>query len=103
MKRSTDRILTTHTGSLPRPDDLVAVVAGRDQQEIQQSAAFRSRVSEAVDEAVQKQIAAGVDVVNDGEAGKVGYSTYVTERLTGFEDNTEGLRLMAEAQQFPEY
>ena len=55
MQRSTDRILTTHTGSLPRPDDLVAMVAGKDQQEVQHDDVFDRRVKEAVREIVLKQ------------------------------------------------
>jgi 5-methyltetrahydropteroyltriglutamate--homocysteine methyltransferase len=86
MKHSTDRILTTHTGSLPRPDDLVSMLEGHDQREARGEPRFAERVKSAVAEIVQKQAASGVDVVNDGEMSKVGYSTYVTERVTGFSD-----------------
>src|SRR5579859_7187286 len=103
MQRSTDRILTTHTGSLPRPDDLVAMVAGKDQQEVQRDAVFDRRVTEAVHEIVQKQVEAGVDVINDGEASKVGYATYVTERLTGFEGASRPSPAQVEAADFPEF
>jgi 5-methyltetrahydropteroyltriglutamate--homocysteine methyltransferase len=102
MQRSTDRILTTHTGSLPRPDDLVALLEGRDQQQLQHDSAFEQRVREAVREVVHKQVETGVDVVNDGEVSKVGYSTYVTERLTGFEGEGPA-RQQVEARDFPEF
>jgi 5-methyltetrahydropteroyltriglutamate--homocysteine methyltransferase len=85
MQRSTERILTTHTGSLPRPWDLTTTLEALDAGTIPDPAAFDTRVHSAVAEVVQKQAAAGVDVLNDGEQGKVGYSTYVRHRLTGFD------------------
>ena len=103
MKRSTDRILTTHTGSLPRPDDLVSMLEGRDQREVQGDPRFQERVKAAVAEVVQKQVAAGVDVVNDGEMSKVGYSTYVTDRLTGFSTQSRPAHPNVEARDFPDY
>jgi 5-methyltetrahydropteroyltriglutamate--homocysteine methyltransferase len=103
MQLSDDRILTTHTGSLPRPPDLLAVLEGRDQQEVGRSATFEQRLRSAVREIVERQTATGIDVVNDGEMGKVGYSTYVTERLTGFEGQSEGERSNVEMQDFPDY
>jgi 5-methyltetrahydropteroyltriglutamate--homocysteine methyltransferase len=84
MKRSTERILTTHTGSLPRPPDLTAMLEALDGGGAFDEAAFEARVRRAVAEIVRRQVEAGVDVVNDGEQGKVGYSTYVRHRLTGF-------------------
>ncbi len=77
MKRSRDRILTTHAGSLPRPDDLLRLAPddpGRP-----------ARVRGAVAETVRRQAAAGLDVVDDGEMGKPSFVTYVAERLAGFE------------------
>lgn len=88
MRRSVDRILTTHTGSLPRPWDLLATLEALDAGVAPDPAAFQARVRHAVAEAVRKQVAAGVDVVSDGEQGKVGYSTYVRHRLTGFEGSS---------------
>jgi len=85
MKQSTDRILTTHTGSLPRPWDLITTLEALDAGTPPDPGRFDARVGQAVAEVVRKQVAAGVDVVNDGEQGKVGYSTYVRHRLTGFE------------------
>ena len=84
MKRSTDRILTTHTGSLPRPDDLTATLEALDSGAMPDPAAFEARVRRAVADVVRQQVEAGIDIVNDGEQGKVGYSTYVRHRLTGF-------------------
>jgi 5-methyltetrahydropteroyltriglutamate--homocysteine methyltransferase len=84
MKRSTDRILTTHTGSLPRAADLTTQLEALDAGSLPDAAAFAARVRRAVSEVVRQQVEAGVDVVNDGEQGKVGYSTYVRHRLTGF-------------------
>lgn len=102
MKRSTDRILTTHTGSLPRPDDLVTMLYAKDKGELQDQATFARRVREATVEVVRKQIECGVDVLNDGEAGKIGYSTYVKDRLTGFEGEAGPVRA-ADVLDFPEY
>jgi 5-methyltetrahydropteroyltriglutamate--homocysteine methyltransferase len=84
MKASTDRILTTHTGSLPRPDDLTVLLEALDTGSVPDMAAFEARVRQAVADIVRAQREAGVDVVSDGEQGKVGYSTYVRHRLTGF-------------------
>ena len=84
MKRSTERILTTHTGSLPRPHDLTAMLEALDSGAAPAPAAFEARVRRAVAEIVRQQVEAGIDIVNDGEQGKVGYSTYVRHRLSGF-------------------
>jgi 5-methyltetrahydropteroyltriglutamate--homocysteine methyltransferase len=85
MKRSRDRILTTHTGSLPRPEDLVAMVQARERGEAYDKAALAQRTREAVREVVQQQVRAGIDVVSDGEYGKPGFFQYVHNRLNGFE------------------
>lgn len=84
MKRSLDRILTTHTGSLPRPPDLVDMMIAREQGQQADRATFERRVREAVAETVQRQLGTGLDVVNDGEVSKPSYSTYVKDRLSGF-------------------
>jgi 5-methyltetrahydropteroyltriglutamate--homocysteine methyltransferase len=86
MLRSTDRILTTHTGSLPRPDGLTGLLLKLDQGDLTDAerAAFPDAVRAAVLDIVARQRAAGVDVVNDGEQSKVSYSTYVTQRVSGF-------------------
>ena len=85
MKRSTDRILTTHTGSLPRSVPLQELLRQREDQREFDEASFRSSVGEAVAEIVARQRDTGIDVVNDGEQGRSQYATYVKERLTGFE------------------
>jgi len=101
MKRSTDRILTTHTGSLPRPWDLTTTLEALDAGTAPDPEAFDARVRRAVAEVVKKQVAAGVDVVNDGEQGKVGYSTYVRHRLTGF-GGSSAVPARADWADFPE-
>ena len=85
MKRSTDRILTTHTGSLPRPADLVDLMYRREEGEAVPQSAVDARVRSAVSEVVTRQNDTGVDVINDGEQGKIAYSVYVKDRLSGFE------------------
>ena len=79
--------LTTHTGSLPRPADLTPLLQAH--QDGAPTPDLDQHVAAAVEEVVQRQVDAGVDVVNDGEMGKIGYSTYVTDRLTGFEKAPE--------------
>lgn len=95
MKRSTDRILTTHTGSLPRPDDLVTLLRQKDAGELRDPAPLEARVKSAVAAIVRQQIEAGVDIVNDGEMGKPSYSTYVKDRLSGFDASEKSDRIWA--------
>jgi 5-methyltetrahydropteroyltriglutamate--homocysteine methyltransferase len=102
MKRSTDRILTTHTGSLPRPDDLVTMLYAKEKGELGDESAFHARVRAVTAEVVQKQLEVGVDVVNDGEVGKIGYATYVKDRLTGFDGEAGPLR-SADVLEFPSF
>jgi 5-methyltetrahydropteroyltriglutamate--homocysteine methyltransferase len=80
-------ILTTHVGSLPRGNELVPLLLARDHGQPYDAEAFDRLVQAAVSDAVAKQEAAGVSIASDGELGKVGYSTYVTERLSGFGGN----------------
>jgi len=101
MRRSTERILTTHTGSLPRPRDLTAMLEAMDAGTAPDPAAFEARVRRAIADVVRRQVDAGVDVVNDGEQGKVGYSTYVRHRLTGF-DGEKAAPMRADWADFPE-
>jgi 5-methyltetrahydropteroyltriglutamate--homocysteine methyltransferase len=103
MKRSTDRILTTHTGSLPRPPDLLSELQRRDRGEPVDEAALSAQVRDAVADVVRRQADAGVTVVNDGEAGKIGYSTYVKERLEGFGGEGGFEAMPADLAEFPEY
>ena len=81
-------IKTTHVGSLPRGDELVPLLLARDKGEPYDEVEFDRVVQAAVDQAVVRQVAAGVSAVSDGELGKVGYSTYVIERLEGFGGHT---------------
>ena len=110
MKRSTERILTTHAGSLARPDDLRDLLIARDTGRPYDHAAFASRVRRAVAEVVRQQVAVGLDIVNDGEESKRNFTTYARERLGGVEERTlaEGERVLAmiygrDALEFPEY
>ena len=75
MKRSTERILTTHTGNLPRANDLTAMLDALDAGAVPDPAAFEARVRRAVADVVRQQVEVGIDTVNDGEQGKVGYSS----------------------------
>ena len=84
MMRSTDRFLTTHTGSLPRPDDLIRMMYAKEEGVPIDRAGLSARVRSAVAEVVQKQANAGIDLINDGELSKPSYATYVKDRLAGF-------------------
>ena len=83
MKLSTDRILTTHVGSLPRPPDLLAMLEARETGQGFDEAAFEARLARAVREIVEQQVAAGIDSVCDGEQSKISYTFYVRHRLSG--------------------
>jgi 5-methyltetrahydropteroyltriglutamate--homocysteine methyltransferase len=85
MQRSTQRILTTHTGSLPRPADVVRLLLEEQKSSGTQRAALAAAVDAAVADVVRKQVAAGIDVINDGEQGRTDYTVHVKDRLTGFE------------------
>jgi 5-methyltetrahydropteroyltriglutamate--homocysteine methyltransferase len=84
MKRSTQRILTTHTGSLPRPDNLMQMMIAREQGKPVDASELAGTVRNAVADAVKRQIAAGIDIISDGEMSKIGFANYVKDRLTGF-------------------
>jgi len=84
VKRSTERFLTTHTGSLPRPADLVRMMYAKEEGVPVEQDALAARIRSAVEEVVLKQSQAGVDIVNDGEMSKPSYATYVKDRLAGF-------------------
>ena len=85
MKTSTDRILTTHTGSLPRPKPLIDLILRREKGEAVDPKAFEAEVVKATDGIVAQQVAAGIDVVSDGEMSKPSYTTYIRHRVTGIE------------------
>ncbi len=107
MQRSSERILTTHVGSLARPPDLLEVMREKEHGRPYDPARFAAMVSDAVRDVVRKQAEAGLDVVTDGEQGKVSFLTYVKERLAGF-DHAAGETLLPpswqrEIDDFPEY
>ncbi|HTV90097.1 MAG TPA: cobalamin-independent methionine synthase II family protein [Stellaceae bacterium] len=108
MQRSTERILTTHVGSLPRPDDLRAMILRKQQGEPIDEAAFAARVKSAVGEVVRRQSEAGIDIVADGEMGRIGFIPYVNERLAGIEpsptaESANYWGLSREYKAFPEF
>ena len=108
MKRSTERILTAHVGSLARPAALLDVMREKENGQPYDTDAFAALVRSAVADVVRKETASGLDVVSDGEQGKVNFISYVRERLTGFEPVGEGAAVNAgswklEAEAFPEY
>ncbi len=98
MQRSTQRVLTSHAGSLPRPREVLDLVEGRDQREVQASPV----IQEAVNDVVRRQLELGIDVPSDGEMGRVGFSSYMTERLTGFDGPLRRME-QVERNQYPEY
>ena len=107
MKLSTDSILTTHVGSLPRPDDLFELMLARQDGKPSDETAFALRVRQAVADSVKQQVAAGLDVVSDGEMGKPSFITYAAQRLDGLEQR-EGVRPnpfsnTRETRDFPDY
>jgi 5-methyltetrahydropteroyltriglutamate--homocysteine methyltransferase len=84
MKTSSERILTTHVGSLPRPDDAVALLLRKDRGEAYDQAEFDRVMRRAVADIVKRQVEIGLDVVSDGETSKIGYATYIKDRFNGF-------------------
>src|SRR5215470_14984504 len=107
MKRSTDRILTTHVGSLPRPDDLFAMMADRMDGKPVDDKLYADRVRKAVSDSVKQQVDADLDIVSDGEMGKPSFITYAAQRLDGLEKR-EGNRPSPfsntrETRDFPDY
>jgi 5-methyltetrahydropteroyltriglutamate--homocysteine methyltransferase len=101
MKRSVERILTTHTGSLPRPAWLLERL--RKRTGARDAVDFSREVSRAIAESVEKQLEAGIDVVSDGEQGKPDYSTYIKDRLTGFGGEPVRLGPTRDQLDFPDY
>src|SRR5258706_13165204 len=84
IQRSVERFLTTHTGSLPRPADLIRMMFAKEEGVPVDAAALGARIRDAVAETVRRQVDAGVAIVNDGEMSKPSYATYVKDRLNGF-------------------
>jgi 5-methyltetrahydropteroyltriglutamate--homocysteine methyltransferase len=99
MKRSTDRILTTHAGSLPRPPQLIEMLQGPDRD----PEVFVREVKTAVADVVRRQAEAGIDIVSDGEMGKPSFVHYVRERLSGFEGTTTRPTQINFDEEFPGY
>jgi 5-methyltetrahydropteroyltriglutamate--homocysteine methyltransferase len=105
MNRSTERILTTHCGSLPRPTDLLDLMKAKIHGDPYDPEAYAARVRSAVSDIVRQQMECGIDITTDGEQGKQGFFAYVNERLTGFEPKPGPRPAMfaAEVEAFPEY
>ena len=92
MQRSTERILTTHAGSLPRPARLLPLVFAQEAGETVDADQLAAEIQAAVTETVKKQADSGVDVLNDCEVSKPSYATYVKDRLTGFAERGRSRR-----------
>ena len=111
MKRSSERILTTHVGSLVRPIPVREVMAAREQELPFDAAAFEATLRQAVEEVVRQQVEVGVDIIDDGEFGKTGWNRYVAERMGGFvhrevksgEQAHSNLNVIGEVKKFPEF
>jgi 5-methyltetrahydropteroyltriglutamate--homocysteine methyltransferase len=102
MQTSTDRILTTHVGSMPRPEDLADLLYKVEFGEPYDQSEFERSVREAVGDIVAKQRDWGLDIINDGEMGKTGYATYIQQRLDGFSGESASIRF-DDMTNFPEY
>ena len=102
MKQSTDRILTTHTGSLPRPPDMLGLLVEEQQRRLSERAQLDDSVRAAVQDVFNRQVDTGLDVVNDGEQGRVDYTVYVKDRLTGYDGESTPLGGMTDDAEFPE-
>jgi len=96
------KVLTTHVGSLPRSQEVVDFIFARENGEAYDTGAFDAAMTSAVSESVAKQVAAGVDIVSDGETSKISYATYVKDRYTGF-DGDSPRNAPADLKQFPSF
>lgn len=103
MLTSSSRILTTHVGSLPRPQNVVDQLFAEDQGHPVDRAVFDRIMTEAVADVVKKQVEVGIDVVSDGEMSKISYATYIRHRLTGFEIGEMPRAAPSDLDAFPEY
>jgi len=88
MKTSTQRILTTHVGSLPRPANVTELIFAKEREEEFDQSDFNETIADAVKNTVARQVDVGVDIVSDGEMSKISYATYIKERISGFEGDT---------------
>jgi 5-methyltetrahydropteroyltriglutamate--homocysteine methyltransferase len=103
MKRSTERIVTTHTGSLARPPELLQMLLAREEGQAVDPEVFDATARQAVTETVQRQVEVGLTIVNDGEQSKISFATYIGERLHGFGGADEPRPVSLEAREFPAY
>ena len=103
MRISADRILTTHVGSLPRPQDVVDLLWAQDRGASHDVGRFSEVMKRAVQDAVNQQTGSGLDIVNDGEMAKIGYATYMRHRLTGFELGEVPRATPQDLDDYPEY
>ena len=103
MKTSTERILTTHVGSMPRPQVVVDQLFAQDQGQAYDQAEFDQVMRQAVREVAAKQVAAGVDIISDGEMSKISYATYIRHRFTGFEIDEVPRATPKDLDDFPAY
>ena len=88
MKCSTERILTTHVGSLPRPENVTELIFAKEREEEFDQSDFDATIAAAVKNTVARQVDCGVDIVSDGEMSKISYATYIKERISGFEGDS---------------
>jgi 5-methyltetrahydropteroyltriglutamate--homocysteine methyltransferase len=102
MLRSADRILTTHVGSLPRGQDVVELLFAKENGEAFDREAFDRTMRDAVDGVVARQVRTGIDSVSDGETSKIGYATYIKDRLSGF-DGDNGRQIALDLQPYPDF
>jgi 5-methyltetrahydropteroyltriglutamate--homocysteine methyltransferase len=103
MKTSTDRVLTTHVGSLPRPKDVLDMLFAQDRGERYDAAKFEDTMRRGVVDAVRRQSGAGLDILNDGETSKISYATYIKHRLNGFEIGNAPRATPQDLDDYPEY
>ena len=103
MKLSIERILTTHVGSLPRPQEVVEQLFAQDRGDAIDPAAFDATMQRAVAQVVRKQADAGIDIVSDGEMSKISYATYIRHRLSGFATGPVPRATPHDLDDFPEY
>ena len=102
MKRSTDRILTTHVGSLPRPGSLLDLLEVEERGLGVNREALRNEAAATVKDIVARQVASGIDVVSDGEMSKIGYATYIKDRYHGFSGDSPR-RIPGDLKLYPNY
>jgi len=102
VKRSTERILTTHVGSLPRPKEVSDLLFAQDRGDSYDPADFDATIRRGVADAIRRQSEAGIDIVSDGEMGKISYATYIRHRLTGFEGDS-ARPTPQDLDEYPEY